>query len=405
MNGHPIRLLLIEDNPGDARLLREMLRDTPGTPCDLIWVDSLAKGTERLHTGGIDAALVDLSLPDARELDAVIRTRQAAPDIPIIVLTGSTDRERGLHAVRAGAQDYLIKGDVNTELLIRTLQYAIERKRTEAKLARYARELRARNEQMRADILLAQEVQMALLPHQYPTFPPGTPADQSALTFHHYYQCATYLAGDFFDIFPVSDTAAGIFICDVMGHGVRAALVTAMIRPLVDELSLKATEPGTLLTEINRELITILRQTHTTIFATAFYLIADSATGQITYANAGHPAPLHRRRHTGAVVPLHGEGRNGPALGLFEDSIFSNHQTTCNAGDSVLLFTDGLFEVNNSEGQEYGQERILQTVNHHPALPAAELIPALLGDVQRFAANQEFTDDVCLVGLQVQRLD
>ena len=399
-----IHLLLIEDNPGDARLLREMLHNAQDVIFDLVWVDHLGQGLELLQAGGFDAALVDLSLPDASELDSVVRARQVAPDLPIIVLTGSTDRERGLRAVRAGAQDYLNKGDINTELVGRTIQYAIERKRTEAKLARYANELRPRNEQMRSDLALAQEIQLALLPHVYPSFPPGVPPEQSALSFHHYYQGAAYLAGDFFDIFPVSDTAAGIFICDVMGHGVRAALVTAMIRPLVDELITQPVEPGALLGEINRELISILRQANTTIYATAFYLIADVARGRFTYANAGHPAPLHIRRQQGDTVPLHTDAHNGPALGLFEHSTFATHQTTFGEGDVALLFTDGLFEVTDTAGNEYGQERLLGMVQRAHALPAAELIPAVLADLHQFAAQKEFTDDVCVVGLQAQRV-
>ena len=398
-----IHLLLIEDNPGDARLLREMLHDAPDVIFDLVWVDRLAKGIELLQAGNLDAALVDLSLPDASDLDSVVRTRQVAPELPIIVLTGSTDRERGLRAVREGAQDYLIKGDVNVDLVARTVQYAIERKRTEAKIARYARELRARNEQMRADLALAQEIQLALLPHDYPVFPPGVTAEQSALSFHHYYQGAAYLAGDFFDIFPVSETAAGIFICDVMGHGVRAALITAMIRPLVDDLITRAAEPGALLDKINQELIAILRQANTTIYATAFYLVADIARGQFTYANAGHPAPLHLRRQHGDVVALHTDGHNGPALGLFEHSTFTTHQSMFDPGDVALFFTDGLFEVTNATDEEYGTERLLQTVRRLSTLSAAELIPALLADVQQFAAQKEFTDDVCLVGLQARR--
>ena len=403
MNDKSIRLLLIEDNPGDARLLQEMLREAQDVHFELVWVDRLAKGLDKLQGDEVDAVLADLSLPDASGLDSVVRTRQAAPDVPIIVLTGSADSERGLRAVREGAQDYLIKGFVDPELVVRTIRYAIERKRTEAKLARYTRELRMRNEQMRADLVLAREIQLALLPQQYPTFPPGVTADQSAFTFHHYYQSATYLAGDFFEIFPVSETAAGLFICDVMGHGVRASLVTAMVRPLVDEFSGRGMAPGELLTRINRELCSIFQQAGATIFATAFYAIADARRGTLTYANAGHPPAIHIRRRTSEAVPLHMPVAEGPALGLFADQTFATTETPLDAGDTVLLYTDGLFEVTGRNDEDYGSERVLETVRLHRDLRAAELIPTLLADVQRFAVEKQFADDVCLVGLQVQR--
>ena len=155
MNDAPIRLLLIEDNPGDARLISEMIRDARSATFELNWSDRLAKGLDHLREGQFDVALVDLSLPDATGLDTVIRTRQVAPDLPIVVLTGSASDEKAIAALRAGAEDYLVKGWADAELLVRTLRYAIERKRTEAELARYARELRARNEQIHADLLLA----------------------------------------------------------------------------------------------------------------------------------------------------------------------------------------------------------------------------------------------------------
>jgi len=399
---HPIRLLLIEDNPGDARLLREMLREAPTVKFELVWAERLAKGLEQLQDGAIDAVLADLSLPDASGLDSVIRTRQVAPDMPIIVLTGSADSERGLLAVREGAQDYLIKGFVDPELVVRTIRYAIERKRTEAKLARYTRELRARNEQMRADLVLAREIQLALLPQHYPTFPPGAAAEQSAFTFHHYYQSATYLAGDFFEIFPVTETAAGLFICDVMGHGVRASLVTAMVRPLVDELGTRSVAPGELLTQINQELVSIFQQAGATIFATAFYAIADAATGKLAYANAGHPPPFQICRQTQQVRPLHVGQADGPALGLFEQQQYETAEVALDAGDSVLLYTDGLFEVTGPDDEDYGAGRLLATVQKHSGLQAAELIPVLLADVQQFSVAKQFADDVCLVGLQVR---
>jgi sigma-B regulation protein RsbU (phosphoserine phosphatase) len=403
MNAPALHLLLIEDVPGDARLLQEMLRDTPAAHVQLVWVDRLAKGLARIAQGGVDAAIVDLALPDATDLDCVIKVRQAAPDLPIIVLTGSASDEKALRALRAGAQDYLVKGWADSELILRTIRYAIERKRTEQELARYTRELRTRNEQLRTDLQLAHEIQMALLPQQYPNFPPTVQESASALTFHHYYQSATYLAGDFFDILPISDTASGVFICDVMGHGVRAALVTAMIRPLVDEFSNRADAPGELLTNINRELCNIFKQAGTTIYATAFCLVADVATGELTFADAGHP-PAFLLRRDADVQPLRVTGQNGPALGLFGDSKFPTSRVRLQADDKILLYTDGLFEIDNAAGEQYGQERLAEAVQRHRDLTAAELIPVVLAKVKQFAAGKDFTDDVCLLAVHCHRL-
>jgi len=125
---------LIEDNAGDARLIGEMLKCARGNPVDLERANGLAAGLSRLGEGGIDAVLLDLSLPESRGLDTFERVSEQAPDLPTIVLTGLDDEELALAAVRKGAQDYLIKGEVDGDLLVRSLRYAIERKRIQKEL-------------------------------------------------------------------------------------------------------------------------------------------------------------------------------------------------------------------------------------------------------------------------------
>jgi sigma-B regulation protein RsbU (phosphoserine phosphatase) len=403
MNGKPIHILLIEDNPGDARIFSEMLADIPAGTFRLTWADRLATGLEHLRAGGVDVALVDLSLPDASDLDTIVQTRRQSPDLPIIVLTGSASDDNAITALRAGAQDYLLKGWANSELITRTIRYAIERKRTQAELDRYAHELQTHNEQIQSDMLLAKEIQMALLPQKYPTFPPGTKPEHSPLRFHHHYQPATFLAGDFFDVFALNDHTAGLFVCDVMGHGIRASLITAMIRPLVDELTAKAAHPGALLTEINRELASILQQANSTIFATAFYLVADIAQHELRYANAGHPTPLHLQRQRDTITPLVTDGQHGPALGLFADSTYDTFQRPIEPHDMVFLFTDGLFEIPNATGDEYGMERLTQNLRAHLHQPPAELFQTLLRDCRNFSGTQDFPDDICLLSVEAMR--
>ncbi len=121
-------LLLVEDNPGDARLLREMLNEQDTHKTDLIHVESMGEAEKRLAARVFDAILLDLGLPDARGLEAVKRARAAAPRVPLVVLTGSDDETLAAQALQKGAQDYLIKGQIETRGLFRALRYAIERK-------------------------------------------------------------------------------------------------------------------------------------------------------------------------------------------------------------------------------------------------------------------------------------
>ncbi len=132
MNEKMLNVLLIEDNPGDARLIREYLAND--TNIDMEWVESLSKGQELLQKREFDALLLDLSLPDSHGITTFEKVREDHPEIPITILTGRDDKEFALGIVRKGAQDYLIKGQVTRDLLIRVIEYSIERKKVEKHL-------------------------------------------------------------------------------------------------------------------------------------------------------------------------------------------------------------------------------------------------------------------------------
>jgi len=133
-----LRVLSVEDNPGDAILVREMLRDASPDGFVLENADRLSTAVECLLNGAVDCVLLDLSLPDAEGLEALAQVRTVALDVPIIVLSGRTDEVIAVQAVHEGAQDYLIKGQVDARLLSRSINYAIERKRAEVELAHQA---------------------------------------------------------------------------------------------------------------------------------------------------------------------------------------------------------------------------------------------------------------------------
>lgn len=130
----PIKVLHVEDNPADARLIWELLKESKTTKFDLVHVEELDKALESLRNDAFDALLLDLNLPDSRGLETIEKALTRAPHMPIIALTGLTDEEYGVKAVQMGAQDYLIKGQVNRDLLMRSILYAIERKRAEMAL-------------------------------------------------------------------------------------------------------------------------------------------------------------------------------------------------------------------------------------------------------------------------------
>ncbi|QRK12350.1 HAMP domain-containing histidine kinase [Archangium violaceum] len=132
----PLRLLLVEDHPGDARLLQEELKDVPSVRFEVRHVTRMSEALAVVGEPGWDVVLLDLSLPDGHGLSNIERMLQAAPALPLVVLTGTDDEQLSMKAVHAGAQDYLVKGQVTGPLLVRALRYAIERKRAEEGLKR-----------------------------------------------------------------------------------------------------------------------------------------------------------------------------------------------------------------------------------------------------------------------------
>ncbi len=152
MKDKRLRILLIEDNPADARLIREMLAEVRDAPFDVECAGRLSEGLKRLGSGRIDLVLSDLSLPDARGLDTFVKLFAHAPSVPIIVLTGVEDETLATRAVREGAQDYLVKGQVDSNLLVRGIRYAIERKRAEAQVQRSYQTQTVLNELLRMSL-------------------------------------------------------------------------------------------------------------------------------------------------------------------------------------------------------------------------------------------------------------
>jgi sigma-B regulation protein RsbU (phosphoserine phosphatase) len=271
-----------------------------------------------------------------------------------------------------------------------------------AELGRSREALRKKNEEMEEDLKMAREIQQTMLPQKYPSFPRNAAAAESRFRFSHRYLPTGAVGGDYFNVLALSDHEAGVFICDVMGHGVRSALIAAMVWALVEELKPLGGDPGKLLTHLNRDLCAILKHTGSPTLTTAFYLVADAATGRLRYANAGHPKPLLVHRASAAVEPLgNSAGKANPALGLFEDAVFNTTECPLSRGDLVMLFTDGLYEVEGRNQAIYTHQMLVEAVSARAKLPVAELFDDLLAEIRQFAMGQDFVDDVCLLGMEM----
>ena len=408
MSATPVPLLVVEDSPVYAEILQRLL-STLGADLQFEskWVDTAEKAMAEISLANYTLVLLDYKLPgaDGMTVLAHIRSLPPARQPAVIMLTGMGSEAVAVEAMKRGAKDYLPKDSLDVPSLLRAITSALERKRLEEQIARYTNELREKNAQMEADLNMAREIQQAFLPQRYPTFPRDAIEPESALHFHHRYHPTGAVGGDFFDVLPISDTEAGVLICDVMGHGVRAALVTAMVRALADDLLPVAAEPAKFLTEINLRLLAILTQTRSPMFASAFYLVIDLARGELRYSSAGHPSPLLVRRSAGVVEPLRfPNSRPGPALGVFEESEYPLSRSALARHDLIVLYTDGLYEVEGAAGEEYGPDRLLAAVRQRVDLPVEQLFDELLADIRQYAGKQGFVDDVCIVGAEVVRV-
>jgi sigma-B regulation protein RsbU (phosphoserine phosphatase) len=262
------------------------------------------------------------------------------------------------------------------------------------------REIQAKNEQTQMDLRMAMELQQALMSVTYPLFPAKATVETAQLRFSHVYLPASLIGGDFFFIARVSDSCAGIFICDVMGHGVRSALITSMLRALIEGLGSEAADPGQLMTRLNSELTNILRQTGTVLFVTAVYCTLDSETGQLRFARAGHPHPLLIRSENKQIEVLSGQSdKGGPALGLLPGAHYNTTAISLSPADRILLFTDGLIEAEDSGDRQFGIDGLTNSLRRN--LDCADrLLASIENDVRSFAGSNEFKDDVCLVMVQ-----
>ncbi|OLT59787.1 hybrid sensor histidine kinase/response regulator [Moorena bouillonii] len=148
MDTHSLKILLVEDNPADADLLQIILTDAQEIQWSLVQVEKLQDAIDSLSKHHFDIVLLDLSLPDKQGLITVTKTHEVVPDLPIVVLTGLNDRVTALEALRKGAQDYLVKGKIDSELLIRTIRYAIERANTMKQLRQSEEQLQRLNEEL-----------------------------------------------------------------------------------------------------------------------------------------------------------------------------------------------------------------------------------------------------------------
>jgi sigma-B regulation protein RsbU (phosphoserine phosphatase) len=260
-------------------------------------------------------------------------------------------------------------------------------------------ELQRRTTEMETDLRMARQVQEAFFTRAYPVVPRSADPTRSRLRFAHRYIPASTLGGDFFDIIQISDTQCGVLVCDVMGHGVRAGLLTALVRGVVEEMGWRAENPANVLGEINHSLMPIVERTGQPVFATAFFGVIDTAAHTLAYGNAGHPPPLVLSAHREGIARL-APADPEPAAGLLKGFRYTRHECPFSPGDLLLGYTDGVLEASDAQGDIFGEERISRLLAGNRGVHGSEVCDYILREMHTHSGRAEFEDDVCLVAIE-----
>jgi phosphoserine phosphatase RsbU/P len=276
-------------------------------------------------------------------------------------------------------------------------------KEAEARVRATGRELATKNDQIESELALARRLQVALATFRFP--------EHLRLCGHchvraaYLYKPSEHLAGDFFQLLPIDDHRFAAFICDVMGHGVRSALVTAVIRGLIEENRADLAAPATLFNRLNRVLFRLAQDPDFPRFVTAAFALFDTATATIQIVNAGHPPMLRFREgdepESCGPMPVH---RN-PALGLVDQFSYRATVAPFESRCSYVFYTDGLLEQTNEKGEEFGREGISRALCGLGTDQPEALMHRLEQALGIHAGTLSFADDVCAMALSVEGLD
>ncbi|GAA2260151.1 fused response regulator/phosphatase [Streptomyces atrovirens] len=382
-----LTLLLIEDDPGGSPIVPELL-DQSGKPIRVRTARNLTEA-ERLLTHDVHCILLDLALPAPGragagddELAVLKHVLELAPRHAVLALTGADDTERGAEAVRVGAQDYLVRDELDGRLLSRAIRYAVERKRSDSAERRLA-EGRVRAQENR-------RLERGLLP---------TPLlDGSPLRFAARYRpgrSRALLGGDFYDVVRTPDGTVHAMIGDVCGHGPDEAALGVELRIAWRALTLAGLCGDQLLGTLQQVLEH--ERSDDEIFATLCTVDIAPDGRRAGLCLAGHPSPLLAR--PGRPARLLPYDNNGPALGLLPGARWPRMQVELGAEWSLMLYTDGLIEGKVGDtGERLGQDGMVEMIRRQlsEGLRGEELLRTAVNEVRDLNGG-ELTDDVAVL--------
>jgi phosphoserine phosphatase RsbU/P len=367
------RILIADDQPDILQALQMLLTEA-GFQTEL--VTSVNAVIHSLERGSVDLLLMDLNYQrdttSGREgLDLVTRVHKQDPTLPIVVMTGWGSIETAVEAMRRGARSFVQKPWENA-VLVDILRREVD----EARATRKRGDRHAREEEE------ALAIQRALLPEELPAIP-GCGLAASC-------RPASGLGGDCYDILRFSDTTFAVSIADVIGKGLPAALLMSNLQAAVRAYASSRPTPRHLVDNVNRLLCHNVRSGK---FVTFCYAVFDLDARMVTFANAGHNPPLVIRAEGGEERLSSG----GVVLGVMPDCSYEQARVAIQPGDRFVFYTDGMTEARNANGEEFGDQRLIEAARNARDLDAAALEAHLRKTVHEFAGDTLEDDSTLIV--------
>lgn len=333
----------------------------------------------------IDIVLSDINMPEMDGLTLLKKTKDANnPALKVIMVSAYGEMSNIREAMNNGAFDFATK-PIDLEDLERT----IEKAREEIDYIKQSQKEHGQLVDIKADLSLATEVQLAILPRKFPPFKDLISQIDIYATMHP----AKDVGGDFYDFFRIDNEHIGIVMADVSGKGVPAALFMTMGHTLLRFTGCHCLDPVKTITESNDMLS---RESFDSMFITIFYGVYDTTSGVLRYVNAGHNPPyIVRKNGNVEVLP------NSPNIctGVIESFPFKEEQITLERGDTLVTFTDGVTEACSVTNELYGEERLEQLLGTMAGETAMKVTSAINTAVSKHAEGAEQSDDITILTL------
>ncbi len=377
----PYRILVVDDEPDlEPLILQRMRRKIRSGSYSFEFARNGVEALEVLNEhNDIDMVVSDINMPQMDGLTLLEQIPKVDPDIRSIIISAYGDMKNIRTAMNRGAFDFVTK-----PLDFEDLQVTIDRTLRHLEEWREALASRDKLVALQNELDLASSTQQSILPKVFPR-------STDYQVFGHM-EPARNVGGDFYDVIRLEDSQVGLAIADVSDKGVPAALFMMSSRTLLKGAAIGTSDPGEALREVNELLY---EENETMMFVTVLYSIYDPETGTLTYSNGGHDAPLLVRSDgTSELLPLTG----GVALGVAPDFEFPSQSVQLEAGDTVVLYTDGVTEAMNGEGEQFGVSRMHEVFAANPPENSEQAARAMFDAVRDFVGDTPQSDDItCLV--------